>query len=78
MKSILKSAWLVWDVEEKRFLNAVYGSKKKACHAAAKEFGFDSYSEAKRKGWCEVIKMRQVECRRWDRSITGKPIYGIA
>lgn len=31
-----------------------FESKKFACRRAAQYFGFDSYAEAKRKGWCEV------------------------
>lgn len=29
-------------------------SKADACKRAAKEYGFDTYSEAKQKDWCEV------------------------
>lgn len=31
-----------------------FTSKRKACYAAATEYGFRSYAEAKRKGWVEV------------------------
>lgn len=31
-----------------------FKTKAAACKRAAKEYGFDSYSEAKRNKWCEV------------------------
>jgi hypothetical protein len=31
-----------------------FSSKRAACKRAAKYFGYESYTEAKRHGWCEV------------------------
>jgi hypothetical protein len=31
-----------------------FASKRDACYRAASEYGFDTYSEAKRNGWVEV------------------------
>ncbi len=39
----------------------VFTSKAIACSCAAEEFGFWTYTEAKRKGWCEVRRLSDVE-----------------
>jgi hypothetical protein len=31
-----------------------FESKREACKRAAKEFGYETYTEMKRDGWCEV------------------------
>lgn len=37
-----------------------YSTKKQACKIAAELYGFDSYTEAKKKGWVQVLLL----CRR--------------
>ena len=37
-----------------------FDTKTAACRRAAAEYGFDTYSEAKRHGWCEVRKLTEA------------------
>lgn len=59
--------WAIWDLDEKDWVRELpskvddggeailaFTSKREAYRRAAKHFGFDSYTEATRKGWCEV------------------------
>ena len=32
-----------------------FSNKRRACYYAASYYGVNSYTEAKRKGWCEVV-----------------------
>lgn len=55
--------WGIWDFEKNDWVRPwllhgnpilAFESKRAACLNATYNFGFSSYSEAKRKGWCEV------------------------
>lgn len=62
-----KTLWGVWCFDNKDWLRAArsayspilaYESKRVAMKAAALEYcSFDSYSDANRKGWCEVREL---------------------
>lgn len=60
-----KTYWGIWDCEKNDWhrifggrgaVNTIpaFSSKAVACKEAAYQFGFNTYTEAKRKGWCEV------------------------
>jgi hypothetical protein len=64
--------WGIWDNENKDWVKEsrhtgysfyetdavlAFKSKRAACNRAANRFGFDSYTDAKRRGWCEVRKL---------------------
>lgn len=34
-----------------------YETKRKACQRARDEYGFDTYTQTKREGWCEVRQL---------------------
>jgi hypothetical protein len=65
--------WGVWLKDKKDWLreradvccssNAIlaFTSKRAACSRAAKEYGFASYTEAKRKDWVEVRPLPTVK-----------------
>lgn len=59
--------WGIWDNDKNDWVRELpskvddggsailaFFSKADACRRAAKHFGFDSYTEAKTKDWCEV------------------------
>lgn len=57
----IKPVWLVRDCSVKDYLKSVFKTRKLAMRVAARAFGYESYSDAKKDGWCEVIKFVPAE-----------------
>ena len=57
--------YAIWCCDNKDWLMSPDGevlafkAKRTACNRAAREYGFSTYSEAKRKGWVVVYKFVQ-------------------
>jgi len=62
--------WVIWDFESNDWLRELpskvddggvavlmFGHRREAQERAAKHFGYEFYWEAKRDGWCEVVKV---------------------
>lgn len=61
--------WAIWDFTTKDWLREplqeftailAFDTKRSACGRAAQCWGYDSYSEAKADGWCEVRKLNPL------------------
>ena len=53
--------YAIWRCDKKDYMREAgngaalfFTTKRAACRRAAREYGFATYTEAKRKGWCEV------------------------
>ncbi len=56
--------WGIWDFDKNDWVRPcllhgnpilAFESKRAACLHASRNYGFETYSEAKRRGWCEVL-----------------------
>lgn len=48
----------VTDWEGEHPIVLAFTTKRSACRHAARQYGFKSYTQAKRKGWCEVRSLK--------------------